>query len=537
MRAVSVRLGSPADQVLEDALDVTTRVRLAYVAAALAYAAVGAIFLVHSTAKLPLDARLTMAYLVVAPQLVILTWFISLSLRQRLSIFLAYALVGGAVALLLAGPTRTSLLVAALSGPFVFYPLVGLCFLLARRIQPFLVLLVASLLYILAGAITLGVIRPDLAAGMQGVYRGKPWLVAVGLANVVLGVILAGTLLKRRWAVRVIGTAALAVAVVAGSGLLLDDVPTVLSFLSGAAACVLQTLLVWLVFKLFVWFQELQRLLTPEILHAHLCWTYLTLYFLAWTLGEALFSDSGRLRWGLLLALALYLAVLHTLLFRIRAQRSRLPPKRLLLLRVFGRADTREDLLDALGDTWLRIGAVDLIAGSDVASRTLRSSMLEAFLLRRSDDQFLKTNADVDARLDYLRSEIEGDARYTVNGVYCYGNVWQRAFVRLAQESAAVLMDLRGFTSENRGCAWELAYLVQRTALRRIVLLVDRRTDLQALEQVVGEAWTHLPLESPNAHDPEPELKVLSFTRRSEAERRTLFELLLSAASDDSAAA
>jgi len=338
------------------------------------------------------------------------------------------------------------------------YPLIGLYFLFARRIQPFLGLLVASLLYLLASGFALSVIRLDLAAGMQEVAKGKPWLVAVGLANLVLGVILAGTLLNRRWGVRVIiiGTAALAMAVLAGSGLPLEDMPPVLWFLFGTAANVLQALFVWLVFKLFVWTQERQRWLTPEVLQAHLCWSYLTLYFLAWTLAEVLFGYSGQLRWGLLLALALYIVILHTLLFRIRVQRPRLPPKRLLLLRVFGRADKREDLLDALGDTWLRIGAVDLIAASDVASRTLRSSMLEAFLLRRSDDQFLKTNADVDARLDHLRSEIEGDARYPVNGVYCYGNVWQRAFVLLAQASAAVLMDVRGFTSENRGCVWSL---------------------------------------------------------------------------------
>jgi hypothetical protein len=204
------------------------------------------------------------------------------------------------------------------------------------------------------------------------------------------------------------------------------------------------------------------------------------------------------------------------------------------VLRVFGRAEERDDLLDALGDTWCRVGAVDLFAYSDVASRTLGSSMLEAFLLRRSDDQFLKTEAEVDAQLDHPRSEIEGDARYPVNSVYSYGVVWQHAFVRLAGQSAAVLMDMRGFTAERKSSAWELAYLVQHTALRRIVLLVDDHTDHQALEQVARAAWPPLPPESPNVRD--PELTALSFTHGSDAEKSALFKLLLSAASEDSVA-
>jgi hypothetical protein len=314
----------------------------------------------------------------------------------------------------------------------------------------------------------------------------------------------------------------------------LQGVPLVLAILSSTAVSILGVLFVWVVFKVFLWLQEQGHWLTPEIIHAHFCWTFLTLCLLinSWGLRGLILSNSGLLFSGCVAAFAFHVAALHTLLWRIRSRRPRRAPMRLLLLRIFGRADTPEDLLDALDDTWRRIGTVDLLAGSKVASRTLRSSTLEAFLLRRSNDQFLKTNEEVDKRLIHLRSEVEGDARYPLNEVNCYVSARKRAFIRLAQDADAVLMDLRGFTTRDKGCEWELSYLLKHTPLRRILLLVDGDTDQLALELEAGATWTHLPLDSPNTSNQEPELKYLSLDRQSQTDEYKLFRLLLRAAGD-----
>ena len=63
--------------------------------------------------------------------------------------------------------------------------------------------------------------------------------------------------------------------------------------------------------------------------------------------------------------------------------------------------------------------------------RTLGSRMLEAFLLRRTDEQFLKSAEEVDLRLAHLDSRLEGDVRYPINGIYCYDGAWQHAIERL----------------------------------------------------------------------------------------------------------
>src|SRR5882724_136024 len=482
----SADLGPAADQVLKDARDVTTGVHFAYLVAALAYAALSTAFLMQAAAKQWRLTVLIISYLILASQIVVVTWFIRMSLRQRLSTFLAYSLIGSLLALLVKGPKRILGLFAVLikppNGPlsfldtpiglFTICPLAGLYFLLARRMQPFLALLAASLLYIGVGMVPFYLIMSDPGQAFVDAASERPWLILAGLANLVLGVILAGKLLRLLpRSGRVFGLATLAVAVVAivGYRMPLHGAPLVLAILSGTAGSVLGVLFVWAVFKALVWLQEQGRWLTPEILDAHLCWTYQTLCLLvsAWFLSvNRVLSDFGLLFLGCVATLALHLAVLHTLLWRIRSRRPSRAPKRLLLLRVFGRADEPEYLLDALDDTWRRIGAVDILGRSDVASRTLRSSTLEAFLLRRGADQFLKTDEEVDNRLLDLRSDVEGDARYPVNGVYCYENIWQRAFIHLTQDAAAVLMDLRGFTSDNRSCAWELAYLVKHIPLR-----------------------------------------------------------------------
>src|SRR5262249_36254629 len=156
-------------------------------------------------------------------------------------------------------------------------------------------------------------------------------------------------------------------------------------------------------------------------------------------------------------------AVLHATLWRLRAAHHRSAGKRLLLLRAFGNADKRERLLESLDDTWRRIGRIDLIAGTDLAMRGLVSTTLEAFLLRQVDHKFLKTSEDVDLRVMRLGSALEGDVRFPVNTLNCYSSAWQGAVMRLAAMSDATLLDLRGFTRANAGCAFEFAHLVQHT--------------------------------------------------------------------------
>jgi hypothetical protein len=294
---------------------------------------------------------------------------------------------------------------------------------------------------------------------------------------------------------------------------------------------ILQVFVVWLIFKGFVRLQD-RNMLPAEVLHSHLCWGWLTCYLTIIALNSTPFSgDAAWLPWILAGAFLCYLAVLHISLRRIRTKHIGKPGKRLLLLRVFGNAEKRERLLDMLDDTWRRIGRVNLITGTDLTMRGLASITLEAFLLRRLDGEFLNTRDEVDLRLESLRGQIEGDVRFPVNSVSCYANAWQHAVTRLASDSDAILLDLRGFTRTNEGCVFELTYLVRHIALRHCVMLVDHTTDMSSLQEVAQAAWARLPVGSPNAREPTPEILTLKLEKLSQAGTRALFLLLLRAAS------
>jgi len=516
----------PADRALEDARDAAVRLRQAYLAAALAYAVVATVAFAVAAARMPLDVRLAIACLLLVPEMAILIAFLDIPVRRQLWIYAAYGLTGALLALALVGPVR-SMKLLGLAGLFALYPLPALAVLLARRLRPFLVGLGALLLLVGVGA---------LAAVGLGIDRRltavSPWTIALGAANVVLGVAVFDRLLHRRCAVAPV--AALAASAVAGLAIERLSGPvlvleTMAGVLCGVPLNVLQVFVVWLVFKLLVQVQE-RRLLPAKVLHAHLCWGLLTLYLTMLAGLTEFFGDRGWLPWAPSLAWLLQAAILHWMLSRLRAERKGKPAQRLLLLRAFGNADQSERLLDLLEGTWLWLGPIDVVAASDVALRTLRASMVEAFLLRRIDERFLKTEDEVDRRLQQLESRLEGDGRHPLNGVYCYESAWRRAVMRLGPASDVVLMDLRGFSLQNEGCAFELAYLVQRVTLPRVVLVVDRRTDFQALEQVVHAAWADLPADSPNAHDLQPVLTVFRLTTGSRGDASALFGPLLRAA-------
>jgi hypothetical protein len=290
---------------------------------------------------------------------------------------------------------------------------------------------------------------------------------------------------------------------------------------------VLQVFFVWMVFKIFVQLQQ-RGFLPAQVMHSHLCWGFLTSYY--WLSALSMFGHRGWAPWAIVSAYALYLALFHALLHRIWAARVSQPGKRLLLLRVFGTAEKHERLLDLLDDTWRYVGRTDLIAGTDLALRTLGSRMLEAFLLRRSDDQFLRTDEDVDRRLEKLDSRLEGDGGYPINSVYCYTSAWQHAVQRLGPESDAVLMDLRGFTRQHQGCVFELNWIIQRIRLSRVILLTDATTDQRALEEAIQTAWVHLPVDSPNAYNREPLLTILNGAIRSKDSGHALAIFILGAA-------
>ena len=165
------------------------------------------------------------------------------------------------------------------------------------------------------------------------------------------------------------------------------------------------------------------------------------------------------------------------------------PPRTLLLLRVFGFDRRAQRLLDDLGQRWRYIGPISLIAGPDLAYATVEPHEFYDFLSGRLSRAFIKDQDDLESRLSKSAPVADPDGLYRVEDFFCHDDTWKMTVSRLAREADAVFMDVRSFSPSNRGCIFEIEQLIAWVPMERIVLLVDRTTDLPLLEHTLAEAW------------------------------------------------
>lgn len=165
-------------------------------------------------------------------------------------------------------------------------------------------------------------------------------------------------------------------------------------------------------------------------------------------------------------------------------------PQRLLLLRVFGYQSRTESLFDRIAQAWRFDGPVHLIAGADLASRSVTPGLMLRFLSGTLDAQYVATDDDVAARIGALDADPDPDGRFRVNDVYCRDDIWHAALVALLAASDRVLMDLRGFSTQNQGCVFELEQLLLRLPTQAIVLVIDAQTDVRLLGSTLAASWS-----------------------------------------------
>jgi hypothetical protein len=169
-------------------------------------------------------------------------------------------------------------------------------------------------------------------------------------------------------------------------------------------------------------------------------------------------------------------------------------PRTLLLLRVFGDTARTEKLFDRTALRWQRFGPVTMIAAPDVGARMVDPGDLLRFATGDFTAGFIKSQAELARQLAAMDVRPDGDGRYRVNEFYCRDDTWQATVVELIARVDAVLMDLRGFSAERRGCEFELRELDARIAPERVVLIVDAGTDRALLEQIVPAGRTPMRL-------------------------------------------
>ena len=171
---------------------------------------------------------------------------------------------------------------------------------------------------------------------------------------------------------------------------------------------------------------------------------------------------------------------------------------RLLVLRVFALGRRSRRLFDRLATRWRHIGSVQLIAGPDLASSTVEPHEFFDFLRRRLAGRFLESRQSIESALADLDTAPDHDGRYRITDFFCRDTAWRTVFGRLAAGADVVLMDLRGFSSENCGCTYELGELLNLVPLDRIAIVIDRHTDDRFLAQTIEHASARISSSSPN---------------------------------------
>jgi hypothetical protein len=121
-----------------------------------------------------------------------------------------------------------------------------------------------------------------------------------------------------------------------------------------------------------------------------------------------------------------------------------------------------------------------LIAGTDLADRTLDAADIFTFIDGGLAQRFIRTPAEVAPRLAAFDLAADAEGRYRINECYCHDTTWQEALAALVHRSDVVLMDLRGFQAHNAGCRHELAVLAGAPRIARVVVLTDAQTDRPA---------------------------------------------------------
>jgi hypothetical protein len=156
-------------------------------------------------------------------------------------------------------------------------------------------------------------------------------------------------------------------------------------------------------------------------------------------------------------------------------------PLKLLFLRTFRNAAASDRLLRQVSRTWLTAGEIHAIAGPDIAASTASPEGVLRFATLLMSRHFIRSAADLETRMHSLGSRPALDGRYEVHEYPCFDNTWRTTMKRLVATADAILVDVRGYTTESVGTSYELTSLSELRALERTLLIAGESTPTEAV--------------------------------------------------------
>jgi hypothetical protein len=114
--------------------------------------------------------------------------------------------------------------------------------------------------------------------------------------------------------------------------------------------------------------------------------------------------------------------------------------------------------------------------------------------------------------------------------MFCFDDVWKPAVRTMLERANVVLMDLRGFTAERRGCAYEIGELIDRYPIERVLFLLDDKSPSGAVYALIRERWAAMRSDSPNHALPGAIVKVYQTSKRDKGDIHRILALLSASA-------
>lgn len=219
-------------------------------------------------------------------------------------------------------------------------------------------------------------------------------------------------------------------------------------------------------------------------------------------------------------------------LFRLCAvsRHSKRDGRRLLLLRVFALGRRSEQLYDTLGKSWRNVGSIQMIAGPDLATTTIEPHEFLDFVSGKLDRRFIDNGRTLDLRIDQMDLAPDREGQYRVTEFFCHDDTWKMTLARLAEDSDAVLMDLRGFSQANAGCVYEIQEIFNVVPLARAVFAIDDSTDQGFMRQTMVDGWRQVKDRSPNRRLAAGKVALVQLTDPGGSAMQDLLYALCSAA-------
>ena len=149
-------------------------------------------------------------------------------------------------------------------------------------------------------------------------------------------------------------------------------------------------------------------------------------------------------------------------------------------------------------------------------------------LLRR---EFIRSRVQLVAVQDKLEQRPRTlDLSFRHLEAMCHNNTWELAVEEFARRSQALLMDLRGFCNERRGCQSEVDFLLDTVPLRQVLFLVEAGGDHALAKKMILDRWEFLGPNGPNLDDRAPLVNIYVSKASDEADVQGILDLLIQAA-------